>query len=345
MENTKLETVGFYILFGIVGLIVAMMWWPFWQVLALAGIVAVLFLPVYEKINFELKSPNWAATLSILLILLIIVLPLWLIGQLLFNELVDLYEKFRLGHLSFSQVAAYKNFSPEVQRFLSSMGNDMSALFSKFTSSAYAFVQQMVSNLVTFFMSLFILSFTVFFFLRDSKTLKELFVKLSPLPTNYERELVAKIEGAISGVIKGTFLIALLQGIVGVIGFLIFGLPQPLLWAAATVIASMVPTVGTALVIIPAIIYLFFTGHTPQAIGMIIWGVLVVGLVDNFVSPRLIGKNLKMHPVLALLSILGGVQLFGFLGFLFGPIIMAVLIALVDIYSKDLKQDQVSMRK
>ncbi|MEK7161464.1 MAG: AI-2E family transporter [Patescibacteria group bacterium] len=338
MENSKFGTVGFYVLFGLMGLLVAMMWWPFWQVLALAGIVAVLFLPLYEKINLELKSPNWAATLSIFLILLIIVLPLWLIGQLLFNELVDVYNKFRLGQLSFSQLGSYKNFSPEMQTLLNSMGNDMTAIFSKFTSSAFAFAQQMLSNLATFFMSLFILTFTVFFFLRDSSKIKELFIKLSPLPANYEQELVAKVEGAIAGVVKGTFIIALLQGAVGVVGFLIFGLPQPLLWAAATVIASMVPTVGTALVIIPAVVYLFLTGHMPQAVGMIIWGVIVIGLVDNFASPRLIGKNLKIHPVLAFLSILGGLQLFGFLGFLFGPIIMAVLVALVDIYSKNLKK-------
>lgn len=338
IDNKKLETIGFYVVLSLVGLVVGLMWWPFWQVLALAGIVAVLFLPIYEKINLELKSPNLAASLSVVLILLIIVLPLWLIGQLLFNELVDLYEKFRLGNLSFSQVAAYKNFSPDTQALLNTMGSDMSALLSKFTSSAYAFVQQMLSNLVTFFMSLFILSFTVFFFLRDSKKIKEIFIELFPLPTNYEHELVTKVESAISGVLKGTFLIALLQGVVGVIGFLIFGLPQPLLWAAATVIASMVPTVGTALVLIPAVIYLFLTGHAPQAIGMIIWGSVVVGLVDNFASPRLIGKNLKIHPVLALLSILGGLKLFGFLGFLFGPIIMSVLVALVEIYSKDLKQ-------
>lgn len=337
IDNKKLETIGFYVVLSLVGLVVGLMWWPFWQVLALAGIVAVLFQPIYEKIFLEVNSSNIAASLSVLLILLIIVLPLWLIGQLLFNELIDLYEKFRLGNLSFSEFEAYKNFSPDIQGLLNTMGNDLSALFSKFTSSAYAFVQQMLSNLVTFFMSLFIMSFVVFFLLRDSKKIKELFVELFPLPTNYQHKLVAKVEGAISGVLKGTFLIALLQGVVGVMGYMIFGLPQPLLWAAATVITSMIPMVGTSLVLIPAVVYLFLTGHTGQAIGMIVWGVLVIGLVDNFASPRLIGKNLKIHPVLALLSVVGGLQLFGFLGFLFGPIIMAVFVALVELYSKDIK--------
>ena len=338
MDNKKLETIGFYILFGLVGVVVAMMLWPYWQILALAGIVAVLFLPIYEKINTGLDSPNWAAGLSIILILLIIILPLWLIGQLLFNELVDVYNKFRLGQLSFAELGSYKNFSPEIQTLINSVANDASAIFSKFTNSAYEFIQQLLSNLAAFFMSLFILSFSAFFFLRDSKKLKEVFVKLSPLPSNYEQELVVKLEAAISGVVKGTFLIALIQGVIGMIGYLIFGLPQPLLWAAATVIASMVPTVGTSLVLIPAVAYLFLTGHNPQAIGMVVWGALVVGLVDNFLSPKLIGKNLKMHPLLALISILGGLQLFGFLGFLFGPIIMAVLVALVEIYVKDLRQ-------
>lgn len=337
MDTKKLESIGFYIFFGLVGLVVALMWWPFWQILALAAIIAVLFTPVYERINKEFNRPNLSATLSIVLVVLIIILPLWLFGQLLFNQLVEVYNNFRLGQLSFSQAALFNKLSPEWQSLLGTISNDTAAIFSKFTASTFTFVQQLLSNLASFFISLFLLVFLTFFMLRDGVRIKSALADLSFLPEHYERELIAKVEGAISGVLKGSFLVALVQGTAGLLGFWLFGLPQPLLWAAATIISSMVPNIGTAIIVIPAVVFLFFTGHTTQAIGLAIWGALVVGLVDNLVSPKLIGQNLKMHPVLALLSIVGGLQIFGFLGFLFGPIIMAVFLALVEIYRVDLK--------
>ncbi len=124
---------------------------------------------------------------------------------------------------------------------------------------------------------------------------------------------------------------AVSQGVVATVGFLIFGVPEPLIWGLFTVIAALVPTVGTSLSIIPAVIVLALTGHVPQAIGMAIWGVLAVGLIDNFLGPKLVSSTTKLHPLLVLLSVLGGLSLFGFLGFLIGPIIMAIMIELIDI--------------
>ena len=332
-----MESLGFYIFFGLVALVIFLMWWPFWQILALAAIISVLFSPLYKKINQELRRPNLSAVLTVFLVLLIIIIPLWFFGQLLFNELVDVYNKFRLGELSFSQAALFGKLPPEWQSLLGAVSNDTAAIFSKFTASTFGFVQQLLSNLATFFLSMFMLVFMAFFMIRDSEKIKATLADLSFLPEHYERQLIEKVEGAISGVLKGSFLIALIQGTAGVIGFWLFGLPQPLLWGAATVVSSMVPNVGTSLVLVPAVAYLFFTGHNPQAIGLGVWGALVVGVVDNLVWPKLASRNLKMHPVLALLAVVGGLQIFGVLGFLFGPIIVSVFIALVDIYRFDLR--------
>lgn len=337
MDTKKLESIGFYIFFGLVSLVVVLMWWPFWQILALGAIIAVLFSPVYQKLYRELSRANLAAALTIVLILLIIIVPLWLFGQLLFNELVDVYNKFRLGQLSFSQAALYSKLPPQWQSLLGAVSNDTAAIFSKFTATTFAFVQQLLSNLAAFFLSMFMLVFVIFFMLRDAQKIKTTLGDLSFLPEHYQQALVAKVEEAISGVLKGSFLIALIQGAAGIVGFWIFGLPQPLLWGAATVVSSMVPNIGTALVLVPAVAYLFFTGHTPQAIGLALWGGLVVGVVDNLVWPKLASKNLKMHPVLALLAVVGGLQVFGILGFLFGPILISVFLALVDIYRYDLR--------
>ncbi len=97
------------------------------------------------------------------------------------------------------------------------------------------------------------------------------------------------------------------------------------------------PSVGTALALTPAVIYLLITGNTGNAIGLAIWGALAVGMIDNFLGPKLVGSRTKLHPLLVLMSVLGGIQLFGFLGFLLGPIVMAIFVALVEIYRTDFK--------
>jgi predicted PurR-regulated permease PerM len=138
-------------------------------------------------------------------------------------------------------------------------------------------------------------------------------------------------------VVKGSFLTALVQGVIATIGFFIFGVPVPLLWGLFTVLAALVPTIGTALSLVPAVIYLLVTGETGNAIGLAIWGAVAVGLVDNFVGPKIVGSRTQLHPVLVLLSVLGGIQVFGLLGFLIGPIVMAIFVALIDMYRTDFK--------
>jgi predicted PurR-regulated permease PerM len=332
------QLIGFFALLGIVGIIALLMVWPFWQMLALAGIFAVLFHPLYVRVQRDIKNVNWAAVATIFIILIVAFLPLWLIGQVLFNELVDVYNKFRLGELVLDQSKLASYLPQQFQETAQTLSNDLNVIISRLTGGAFALVSGLISNIASFFLSLFLIIFMLFFFLRDGAKIKALALELSPLATIYDRQLVEKLENAISGVVKGSFLIALIQGTVATIGFFIFGVPQPILWGAFTVLAALVPTVGTSLSLIPAIIYLFITGHTGAGIGLAIWGALAVGAIDNILGPKIVGARVKLHELLVLLSVLGGIKLFGFLGFLFGPIIMSIFVALVEIYRDNLKQ-------
>jgi predicted PurR-regulated permease PerM len=194
-----------------------------------------------------------------------------------------------------------------------------------------------VSNLASFLFSFFLLMFSTFYLLKDGEALKKYIMQISPISSSQENVLIEKISMSITGIVKGTFLVALTQAIVALIGFVIFGVPSPFLWAGATFLAAFIPNLGTALVIIPAVVYLFLVGDTASAIGLSIWGGVAVGLVDNFISPRLIGKQAEMHPLLVLLSVLGGLQFFGVLGFILGPIAMAIVVAVLSIYKDDVR--------
>ena len=126
---------------------------------------------------------------------------------------------------------------------------------------------------------------------------------------------------------------ALIQGILTAVGFALFGVPNPTLWGSVAAIAALVPSVGTALVLFPAILFLYWSGAALSALGLLLWGATAVGLIDNFLGPKLAGRGMRLHPFLILLSILGGIALFGPIGFLLGPLVLSMLFVLLEIYS------------
>ncbi len=338
ISHQKLQMVALSLIFAVAILTVALMWWPFLTVLAMSCILAVLFLPLYKKFAAKFKSEPLAAIATILVILLIVIIPLYLIGRLLFDELAALYGQYRTGDIAINKAQIFQNLSPQMRAVADNFFNDFGQRVTAFASHAFASVTQVLSNVAGFFLSFFLVFFTVYYLLRDGEKIKKYFSSIFPLSEEHGNLLIKKLEGSVSGVVKGAFLVALIQGVLATIGFLIFGVPSAFLWGAFTVLAALVPTVGTSIALIPAILYLLITGHVGAGIGLAVWGALAVGLIDNILSPKLVGRQTELHPLLVLFSILGGFQLFGFLGFLLGPIVMAIFVTLLNIYRTDLKE-------
>ena len=137
---------------------------------------------------------------------------------------------------------------------------------------------------------------------------------------------------AINSIIRGTLIIAVIQGVMTGIGFAIFGVPSPTLWGSIAAIGALVPGVGTAIVFTPAILFLFFAGNTVPAIGLLVWGIVAVGLIDNFLGPVLVGRGIRIHPLFILFAVIGGIGFFGPMGFLLGPLVVSLLYGLFEIY-------------
>ncbi len=336
LTHERLQFIVLSLIFALLGLAVALIWWPFLKLLVMAGILAVLFWPLYERIEKKMSNPVMATTATIFILIIILVLPLAILAQMLYGELTNLYSSLKDVHISQGQILAKlpEQFQPWATDFLTDLGSKAGEL----AGGVFTGLRQAVSSAAGFFLSVFLMLFSLYYFLRDGEKIKNIANKFLPMSANKENLLVNKLFLAVSGVVKGSFLIALIQGTVATIGFFIFSVPNPLLWGSFTVLAALVPNVGTSLALIPAVIYLFMVDRTGSAIGMAIWAVLAVGLIDNIISPKLVGAQTKLHPVLVLFSVLGGLKLFGFLGFLLGPIIMAMFVALLEIYSEDFKK-------
>jgi predicted PurR-regulated permease PerM len=333
----RVQAISFLVMLLVVLVIVLFILKPFVNILALGVILAILFRPIYRWFLKWIDKPSVASLLTIVLILLIIILPLWLFGQVLFNELVSIYNRYRVGEIALDRNQIVHSLPPQLQNIFETFSRDINSFIGRFTADAFQTFSGLLSNVAGFFVSFFMLFFIVYYLLRDGDHIKQVFMDISPIASKQEYKLFDRVVEAVNGVVKGSFLVALIQGLVATIGFFIFGVPEPFLWGLFTVVAALVPTVGTSISLIPAIAYLVITGQVPNAIGMAIWGAAAVGTIDNFISPKLIGSRTKLHPVLVLLSVIGGIQFFGILGFLIGPILMAVFVALIEMYRTDFK--------
>jgi predicted PurR-regulated permease PerM len=191
----------------------------------------------------------------------------------------------------------------------------------------------------TFFL-FFIALIASFYFFRDGKELLQLVIKASPLPDSEDREILDRMARAVRAVATGTLLVAMIQAVLATIGMTVVGIDRAVLLGGLVAIGAMIPGVGTGIVMLPVILFLFFSGSLVPAIGLLIWSVLVVGLVDNFVGPYLMSRGNNMHPFIILLSVLGGLSLFGPIGFLVGPVVVTLFLVLLEIYNHYIVKEQ-----
>ncbi len=314
---------------------------PFLTPLILASVFAVVLQPVYRRIHREMSGwPSAAALLTVLLCVVCILVPLAFIGTQVGIEAASLYSslvhgegKAEIAHAIHSLENFVGIYVPSAEGFSDRLSEDISAYAKIGLTWFLQHLGTAFSGVASLFLSLFIFFIALYYLLRDGAKVKHALVELSPLRDSYDESVFHKLELAVNSVIKGNLMIALIQGVLSAIGFAIFGVPNPVLWGTVTALAALIPAVGTGLIFIPIILFLFVTGNTFGAVGLSIWGVLAVGLIDNLLGPRLIGSGMKLHPLLVLLSVLGGVTFFGAVGIFLGPLSLSLLFALLSIYS------------
>lgn len=186
-------------------------------------------------------------------------------------------------------------------------------------------------NTFDFIVSFFIMLYLLFFLLRDGSELSKNIRDAIPLQEELQRNLSSKFTNVIRATVKGNIVVAILQGALGGLIFWFLGIHAPVLWAVVMAFLSLLPAVGTALIWLPVAIYFLVTGATWKGVVLIAYGVLVIGLVDNILRPILVGKDTKMPDYVVLISTLGGMAIFGLNGFVIGPVIAAMFMAVWDI--------------
>ncbi len=335
MPNLRqvIEYVFFFALLLAAGYMVWLIVAPFFSALALALIIVIICYPLYERILKVTPRQNrtLASLLTTLLVIVVVVLPITLISSTLVREAVTFYQSIGTGEdLAIEQYAS--DFEMMVQRYIPefelNITDQLRQSAAWLTRNLGAIFAGTVSTLFVFFIALI----GSFYFFRDGREFVKLLIKISPLPEQEDSVIMARLVQAVRSVVTGTVLIALIQGTLAAIGFTIFGVPQAVLWGSLAAVGALIPGIGTTVVIVPAMVYLFATGEPGSAIGLLIWGAVVVGTIDNFLGPYLMSRGNKLHPFITLISVLGGMALFGPIGFIIGPVIMVLFMVLLEIY-------------
>ncbi len=340
----SIEDNAFLLLIIAVSLAFGWILWPFYGAILWGTIIAILFVPLYRRIQ---RAPqlgrNLAAFLTLVLIILIVILPMALIGASLTQEAIGFYTKVQSGDIDlallFRQVFAL--LPTWVTDLLHRFGLvSLEALQGEITTgliygSQYIANQAIVIGQSTFqFMAnIAVMLYLLFFLLRDEGLLYRRISYAIPLRLEQKQAFLKKFTIVIRATVKGDLLVALLQGALGGLIFWLLGIGAPLLWAVVMAVFSLLPAVGSGLIWVPVAIYLLATGAIGKAVILIAFGALVIGLVDNFLRPILVGKDTKMPDYVVLISTLGGIATFGLNGFVIGPVIAAMFFAAWDIFS------------
>ena len=333
--DIRTQHIFFIVLLVCTGVLSFLVFQPYLFSLIFGLILAIAVEPLYSQLHRIVSYRGLASFLTILIVTIVIIIPLTLFGIKVVEEAQSVYESLSQ---SSGDIPLLEYIDLKISGFFGIEAFDLSREIQTIIKQGLgSFVQQIGSIFGSIFngvVNFFIIIFSLFFSLKEKDVLKELVKKISPLDDVYDIALIKKVKDAINSVVRGTLAIAIIQGVVAGIGFSIFGIPTPVIWGAFAAVAAIFPTIGTTLVTAPAIAFLAFTGHIPEAIGMTIWAVAAVGLIDNLLAPFLIDRGLKLHPFIVLLALLGGVLAFGPLGFILGPVIVASLFALIHTYQQ-----------
>lgn len=323
-------------LFVIRGLVVTML---------MAAIAAALATPLYDRLRAWLgrrglrRADTPAAALTLLLVLLLILIPLASLLGIVAEQAIGVSQRAipwieaeaakpdAFDNLV-ARVPLLESVLPYKARILQKLGELASALGG--------FLARQLANVtrgaVTFVFHLFVMLYAMFFFLRDGRALLGHVQGMSPLPPVDRERLLDKFVSVSRATIKGTLVIGLVQGTLGGLAIWAAGISAPVFWGAMIVVLSIIPGLGSAIVWVPGALYLALSGRGGTTVLFVLWFVLVVGVVDNFLRPRLVGQDTKMPDLMILLSTLGGIAAFGPVGLIVGPIIAALFLTMWDIF-------------
>ncbi|MGD0275250.1 MAG: AI-2E family transporter [Syntrophales bacterium] len=346
MASSKVQNVLFIILLVSVSVVFLYILKPFAYPLFWAGIIASLFYPLYQRLQQKMNMPSLNTAIVLLLISVIIIIPSVIIGSVLFNQIVQVYESISTDPAyiqkiiqGFIKALTYHPFLDRLHIKQSFWTDKIAEIMKNITNYAFMYLTDLTQNTIVFLTKFIIMFYALFFFIRDGEMILNAAMRLFSLGMDRERLLFEHFITTAKSTLKVTMIIGGLQGSLGGMIFYLTGIEGSLIWGGLMIFAAIIPAVGCSIIWAPAGILMILTGHIRTGIIILLFGALVISTVDTVLRPILIGKDIQMHTLLIFLSSLGGIVLFGFSGFVIGPIIASLMMAILDMYDEVYRKD------
>ena len=346
MITPALRRAAFLLLLALVT--VAFFWIisPFFGAVFWAMVLALMFMPVHRRLCARLRGRDTLAALGTLLFcMVIVVVPMIFVVGAMVDEATSFTQRLRTGEFN------PRTYFEQIQNALPGWLRDLLGRFGLFNAQdvvdklTAAVVQggqalttralAIGQNTLMLLVNLGIMLYLLFFFLRDGRDLAQTIRRAVPMQRQHTDFLLSKFATVVRATVKGTVVVALVQGVLGGVAFAFLGIHGAVLWGVVMSVLSLLPAIGAALVWAPVAIYLIATGSMIEGLGLAAWGAGVMGMVDNLLRPILVGKETKLPDYLVLLSTIGGLSIFGVNGFLIGPAIAALFVATWALFSHE----------
>jgi predicted PurR-regulated permease PerM len=321
------EQIFFAVLFAVIAIFAVIILQPFLSYIVLAGILTYALFPIYSFFYSRLHKPELASALSILLTLLVMVLPTIFLVTELVQQVSGAITGFR-----FESISHITNYLDRISGYR--FQEMLDAGVEQIRKSILGFAPNVLGSIGQLFLGLFIMFFVMYYGFRDGEKFVQRIRQLMPLEPSLKESLFYELRTITQAVLYGQIMTAMVQGALGTIGLLIFGIPKWLFWGAIMMVTAFIPFLGTPIVWLPAVASLILGGNTARGIGLLIYSATLVMNIDNFLRPKLMSGRTRVHPVLILIGVLGGLKVFGFVGMLVGPLILALLVAFIRFYEE-----------
>ena len=345
MELRHFNTTFFFTLLLLVGVGVVFLFAPFFTAIVMAAIFAILFQRPYQFfLRLTRSHASLSAFLTCLLMAFVVVTPIFLSLSFAVSEANALYHS--LGDQTTEALIGkfFQNAEhiPLIGPFFNSEALNAGTVMAdieKVGKNILVLIQAAYQGVASFLFWVFVMFFSLYYFLVDGKRALGYLMRMSPLRDEHDKLLMDKFVAMGRATMKGTLLVGLVQGVLGGLMFWITDIPSPLVWTLIMIICSIIPVAGAGLVWVPAGIILLLLGDVWQGLFILGVGTGVISTVDNILRPKLVGKNTHMHPLLVFFASLGGIIAFGLPGFIIGPVILALFLALMEIYGLEFSRE------
>ena len=334
-QTNQIRSIAVLAAIGIALYLCWLMLQPFITVLAWAAVLVIVFYPVHKRIAQKIKRRGLCAMVSTILVILIFVLPLVFLTMAVTNELARAVSALPV---QIDQLMNPAGSAGRVSAWMRDrLGIDASGtqafLLQQLKTYGSAILGRslgIVGNVLSTIVKAFFVIITMYYLFRDGDQIVKALPGAMPFGMDQSEALLRRTSQVISASVYGVVTIALLQGVLGGLAFWVLGVPSTILWAVVLAFVCMIPLAGSFFVWLPAAIYLMMTGHITKGILLILWGALVISTVDNVLRPKLMKDQTKLHELFVFFSVLGGMSMFGLLGIVLGPVVLAITLGLLE---------------